>query len=60
MQASLANIPPGGLRPRHNEEGHRQEANRVVAVSAIGLALTAANALQDAAAHMTHDAGAGS
>ena len=28
------------MTPRHDEEGHRREANRAVAVSAVGLALT--------------------
>ena len=30
----------GNPTPRHDEAGHRQEANRAVAVSAVGLALT--------------------
>lgn len=29
-----------GVTPRHDEAGHRREANRAVAVSAVGLALT--------------------
>ncbi len=29
-----------GTTPRHDEQGHRREANRAVAVSAVGLALT--------------------
>ena len=31
---------PGADTPRHDEEGHRREANRAIAVSAVGLALT--------------------
>jgi cation diffusion facilitator family transporter len=31
---------PGADTPRHDEEGHRREANRAVGVSAVGLALT--------------------
>ncbi len=31
---------PGAEAPRHDEQGHRRDANRAVAVSAVGLALT--------------------